>query len=82
MLFPASCEELRRRVDIGEGGGIPGLGTVYLELLGVYGDVLPDRTEATSENSGSLSKPMWLLSIILLNLKHIHSQRGTSKLLG
>lgn len=53
---------------MGDGGGIPGLGIVYLELVDVYGDVLPDRAEVTSENSGSLSKLMLLRSIMLLNL--------------
>jgi len=69
--LPPSSVELRRREDIGEGGGIPELGTVYLELLDVKGDVRPDRTEATSENSGSLSKLMLLRSIMLLNLSNV-----------
>jgi hypothetical protein len=34
-VLPTSAVELRRREDIGDGGGIPGLGIVYLELVDV-----------------------------------------------
>ena len=68
-VFPTSAVELLRRVDIGDGGGIPELGIVYRELEDVKGDVRPDRALVTSANAGSLSKPMLLRSIIELNLK-------------
>lgn len=68
-VFPTSAVELRRRVDIGDGGGIPEL--VYRELEDVKGDVRPDRTLLTSANSGSLSKLMLLRSIIELNLSNL-----------
>ena len=69
-VFPTSAVELRRRVDIGDGGGIPELGIVYRELEDdVKGDVRPDRAAVTSANSGSLSKLMLLRSMIELNLK-------------
>lgn len=70
-VFPTSAVELLRRVDIGDGGGIPELGIVYRELEDVKGDVRPDRALVTSANSGSLSKPMLLRSIIELNLSNL-----------
>jgi len=36
-VFPTSAVELLRRVDIGDGGGIPELGIVYRELEDVKG---------------------------------------------
>lgn len=35
LPMPTSAVELRRSEDIGDGGGIPGLGIVYLELVDV-----------------------------------------------